>query len=194
LPGAAVNAAPYAQYSNNAALSDSALDVANGSIDEIDIATGAVSARTIATSAVGNSEIDFDAVTSSKIATDAVGASEISTGAVGSSEIAAGAVGNAELASNSVGVSKLIGASYVSPSNLNATIGANSCGTFDIGVTGGFEPGDFVVLNTTTTFPANVMVQPLEVVSTNLVKVRFCNNGTSSATLSNEGIRMMSVR
>jgi hypothetical protein len=163
-PDASINAAPYAQFSNSAASADQAIDVVNGSIDEVDIATSAVSTRTIASDAVG------------------------------SAEIANGAVGNTELASNSVGVSKLIGANYVSPNNLNTTIGANSCATFDIGVAGGFEPGDWVVLNATTAIPANVIITPLEVVSTNLVKIRFCNNGNASAAVVNAGIRMISIR
>jgi hypothetical protein len=153
-PDAALNAAPYAQYANNALVSDSALDVANGSIDSVDIAPGAV----------------------------------------GSTEIAADAVGASELANNSVGVANFIGANYTSPNNLNATIGANDCNTYDIPVGGGFEPGDSVILNATTAYPANVLIQALEVVSTNTVKIRFCNHGASTATVTNAGIRMISIR
>ncbi len=183
-PDTLLTAAPYALHSNNADTAFLADDVIDFAIDNVDVATGAIDARTLAFSSVGASEI----------ATDAVGASEIATDAVGASEIAAGAVGQSELASNSVSVSKLIGANYVSPNNLTATITANTCSTFDVSVAGGFEPGDWVVLNATTSFPANVIIMPLEVVSTNVVKIRFCNNGSTSAAISNAGIRMMSFR
>ena len=161
-----------------------AADVANNSINEVDIASAAVSARNIATNAVQAAEIDVDAV----------GASEIDADAVGASEIAADVVGASELANNSVGRANLIGADYVSPANLNATIAANDCSDFDVPVGGGFEPGDSVVLNLNSALASNLTIVPMQVVSTNLVKVRICNAGTVSQSLTNESIRMFSIR
>lgn len=174
LPDALLRGAPYAQYANEASLALQASDVVNNSIDEIDIATAGVSARNIATNAVQAAEIDVDAVGASEIAADVVGASE--------------------LANNSVGRANLIGADYVSPANLNATIAANDCSDFDVPVGGGFEPGDSVVLNLNSALASNLTIVPMQVVSTNLVKVRICNAGTVSQSLTNESIRMFSIR
>jgi hypothetical protein len=153
-PDAHLNAAPYAQYANNAALADVALDVPSNTIDENEINTGAVSARTIA----------------------------------------AGAVGSSELASDSVGIVNLIGANYTSPANISVTIGATSCGTFDLSVSGGFAVGDVVVLNTLTDLPSNISFTALQVVAANTVKVKICNAGTAAQSVSNLQIRMISLR
>lgn len=174
LPDALLRGAPYAQYANEASNALQANDVVNGSIDEIDIATAAVSARTIAIDAVQAAEIDADAVGAAEIVADAVGASE--------------------LANNSVGRANLIGAEYTSPANLNATIAANDCSDFDVPVGGGFEPGDSVVLNLNNTLASNLFFIPLQVVSTNIVKLRICNVGATSQSVTNVSIRMFSIR
>lgn len=153
-----------APYAQLASNSELADDVIDFAIDEIDIATGAVSARNIA------------------------------SGAVGVDEIATAAVGNLELANEAVSLSKLRGANYTSPTNFNATILANSCGQVDISVTGGFTAGDFVIGMTNSTFPSNVILQTGVVVSTNVVRMRFCNVGNSTQNMVNEQIRLISLR
>lgn len=174
LPELPVSSSPHAQLATNAEIADIAYDTTDNAIDEVDINTGAVSARNIAAGAVG--------------------ASEIAAGAVGASQIAAGAVGASEIASNAVGIANLIGANYTSPANLNATIAANDCSDYDVPVSGGFEPGDSVILNTLTAVPSNVLIQPLQVTATNTVKIRFCNVGAVSQSLVNLQIRMISIR
>ncbi len=216
-PDVPINAVPAAQFSNDsdyALVAQTAIGVQNGSIDEVDLNTGAVSTRTLANGAISEVKLGTDAVSSRTIDNGAVAEVDLATGSVSSRAIAGGAVGEPELAtgavstrtiasgavtatqlgSNSVSVAKILGANYTSPNNLTDTIAANSCDTFDVGVSGGFEPGDWVVLDPTTTFPANVLVMPMQVVATNLVKIRFCNVGNSSVTLTNQGIRMLSFR
>lgn len=128
-------------------------------------------------------------------AASAVSANDVASGAIDETDLATAAVSTRALADDSVTVAKLHGATYVSPNSLSdSNIPANTCDTFDIAVTGGFEPGDWVVLDATTTLPANVIVTPMQVVSTNVVKVRFCNIGSSATSFSNQGIRMMSFR
>lgn len=184
LPDTPLTATPFALYANDAQTAIIASDVTDNAIDEIDINTGAVSTRNIATNAVAAAEI----------ATDAVGASEIATDAVGSAEIAVDAVGADELAANSVAVSNLIGANYTSPANLNVTVSAHDCALFNIGVAGGFQVGDSLILNTLTALPDNVTVTALQVVSADVVRMSFCNVGTTSATVTNLQVRIISLR
>ena len=119
---------------------------------------------------------------------------DINSGAVSARNIATDAVGASELANDSVGRANLIGAVYTSPANLNATIAANDCSDFDIPVAGGFEPGDSVVLNLNSALASNLTIVPMQVVSTNVVELRICNAGTVSQSLTNESIRMFSIR
>lgn len=163
-PDALLTAAPYALHANDADSAYLADDVIDYAIDNIDVASGAIDARTLAGSAVGSSELANGAVTTDK------------------------------LASNSVTLAKVLGANYTSPANLNATIAANDCTSYDIPVAGGFEPGDAVVLNTLTVLPDDVFIQVQGVVSTNVVRMKFCNLGTTSQTVVNAQIRMISFR
>lgn len=177
LPDTVLTPAVYSHFANTATQANSAFiasDTTDYAIDEIDINSDAVSARTIQAGAVASSEIADNSIT----ATD----------------IAANSIGNSELADNSVGLANLIGANYTSPANFSATVGANSCLTGDINVSGGFEVGDVVVLTPLTVFPSNITVDALNVVSTNVVKMRFCNVGASSQTFSNMQVKMISIR
>lgn len=165
-PDVLLTAAPYAQYANESAF-----------------ATSAISASSAITASIADDVID-----------NAIDEIDINNGAVSARNIATGAVGASELASNSVGRAKLVGADYVSPANLSATIAANDCSDFDVPVGGGFEPGDSVVLNLNSALASNLTIVPMQVVSTNVVKLRICNAGTTSQSLTNESIRMFSIR
>lgn len=203
-PDIPIQPSPYAQLSQSAQLADLASDVTDFAIDAIDIDTNAVTSEKIATDAVTNSKIAASAVGADQIATnavgsaeiapDAVGSAEIATGAVGSDAIGANAVGPDELQSNSVTLSKIDGANYTSPANLNTSINASTCGQFDLSVTGGFTPGDFVIGMPNSTFPANIVLSVGIVVSTNVVRMRFCNVGTTTQSLVNAQIRLISLR
>lgn len=165
-PDVLLTAAPYAQFAN-----------------ESDFAQTANSASTAFTASLADDVI-----------ANAIDESDINTGAVSARNIAADAVGASELANNSVGLANLIGAVYTSPANLTATIAANDCNDFDVPVGGGFEPGDSVVLNLNSALASNLTIVPMQVVSTNVVKLRICNAGTVSQSLTNESIRMISIR
>lgn len=119
---------------------------------------------------------------------------DVASGAIDARTIANGAVTTDKLASNSITLAKVLGANYTSPANLNATIAANDCNSYDIPVGGGFEPGDAVVLNTLTVLPDDVFIHVQGVVSTNVVRMKFCNLGTTSQTVVNGQIRMISFR
>lgn len=165
-PDVVLTAAPYAQYANESQLAQNANFATN--------AGSAFSADDVTNNAIDEVDIATGAVSARNIATDAVGA--------------------AELANNSVGRANLIGADYTSPANLNATIAASDCTDFDIPVAGGFEPGDSVVLNLANALASNLTIVPLQVVSTNVVKLRICNAGATSQSLTNVSIRMFSIR
>ena len=165
-PDVLLTAAPYAQYAN-----------------ESDSRTAPIFASSAITASLADDVID-----------NAIDEVDIDTGAVSARNIATDAVGASELANNSVGRANLVGADYVSPANLNATIAANDCSDFDVPVGGGFEPGDSVVLNLNSALASNLTIVPMQVVSTNVVKLRICNAGTTSQSLTNESIRMFSIR
>lgn len=124
----------------------------------------------------------------------AINNGDVASSAIDARTIANGAVTTDKLASNSVTLAKVLGANYTSPANLNATIAANDCTSYDIPVAGGFEPGDAVVLNTLTVLPDDVFIHVQGIISTNVVRMKFCNLGTTSQTVVNAQIRMISFR
>jgi hypothetical protein len=183
-PNVPVQPAPYAQLSSNSELADLALDVTDNAIDEIDINTDAVSFRNMADNSVGSDEIRINSV----------GSDEIASQAVGESEIGPNAVGNDEIQNDAVTLTKLDGAIYTSPANVNATIAANSCFQGDVPVLGGFNVGDFVIGMPNSTFPSNIIMSVGVVVSSNVVRLRFCNIGNTTQSLVNEQFRLISLR
>lgn len=124
----------------------------------------------------------------------AINNSDVASGAIDARIIANGAVTTDKLASNSVTLAKVLGANYTSPANLNATIAANDCTSYDVPVSGGFEPGDAVLLNTLTVLPDDVFIHVQGVISTNVARMKFCNLGTTSQSVVNAQIRMISFR
>lgn len=127
-------------------------------------------------------------------ATSAGIASDVTDNAIDEIDINTDAVSARNLANDSVGIANLIGANYTSPANLDVTLGGNACFDSDVPVTGGFAPGDVVILNTVTALASNFTVIPLEVVATNTVRIRFCNNGSSTQSITNLSIRLISLR
>jgi hypothetical protein len=119
---------------------------------------------------------------------------DVNTGAISSRNLANNSISIDKLQSNSVSIAKLLGANYTSPANLTANIGASSCSQFDIPVAGGFEVGDFVIAMPNSTFPSNVIISVGVVVSANVVRLRFCNVGNAAQSMSNEQIRLISLR
>lgn len=121
-------------------------------------------------------------------------ANDVTNNAIDEGDINTDAVSARNLANDSVGIANLIGANYTSPANLDVTLGGNACFDSDVPVTGGFAPGDVVILNTVTALASNFTVIPLEVVATNTVRIRFCNNGSSTQSITNLSIRLISLR
>lgn len=196
-PDVAVNATPYAIFSNGADFADTAGladDVIDFAIDEIDINDGAVTSPKIAADAITASKIADNAIISANIVNGAITATDIAADAVTASEIAANAVAGSELADNSVGIDNVIGGQ-----NFGAVLGgvslfANSCGTLDITFGGGFQQGDFVMVNVAGTLPSNMMIAALGVPSDDVVRLRICNNGTTTQSFASMPLNVISIR
>jgi hypothetical protein len=196
-PDLAVNATPYALFSNDAAFADTAGladDVIDFAIDDIDINTGAVTSEKIAADAVTASKLANNSVLTANIVDGSIAAADIASNAVTASEIAADAVAASELANNSVGVDNLIGGQ-----NFGGVLGAvslngNSCATFDIAFGGGFEAGDLVLVNVAGTLPSHMMISALGVPSDDVVRLRICNNGTAAQSFPSLPLNVISIR
>ncbi len=196
-PDVAVNATPYALFSNGADFADTAGladDVIDFAIDDIDINIGAVTSDKIAADAVTASKLADSSVTSAAIATGAITAIDIATDAVTASEIAANAVAGSELADNSVGIDNLIGGQFFNGVIGGVALNANSCGTFDISFAAGFQQGDFVMVNVAGTLPSNMMISALGVPSDDVVRFRICNNGTTTQSFTSLPMNVISIR
>jgi hypothetical protein len=196
-PDVALTATPYALFSNDAEFADTAGladDVIDFAIDDIDINSGAVTTDKLAADAVTASKLANNAVLTANIVDGSIAAADIASNAVTASEIAADAVAASELANNSVAVDNLIGGQNFGGVLGGVALNANSCATFDITFGGGFVAGDLVVLNVAGTLPSNMMIAALGVPVDDVVRIRVCNNGTTSQSFASMPLNVISIR
>jgi hypothetical protein len=196
-PDVAVTATPYALFSNTADFADAAgvaNDVIDFAIDDVDINTDAVTTDKIAADAVTASKLANNSVFSANIVDGSIAAADIASNAVTASEIAADAVAASELANNSVGVDNLIGGQFFNAVIGGVTLNANGCATFDIAFGGGFLAGDLVLVNVAGTLPSHMMIAALGVPSDGIVRLRICNNGTTTQSFSSLPLNVISIR
>jgi hypothetical protein len=94
------------------------------------------------------------------------------------------------VASNSIGLSDLIGADVNGA--ISFSLGANSCGTLNFGVSGA-AVGQAVLLTYTGTvaMPSGVMFSPFRVVSAGNITARACNVTSTSVSVSSIGVRIV---
>jgi hypothetical protein len=185
-------------------------DIVNGEVKTPDLANNAVTTTKIRPGQVANSDLSADAVDGSKILDGSIAHADLGDGAVTSSNLGDGSVTNFKLGSGVVTHSKL-GPSSIDGSNVAAeslslsdlvganksgaigfSMGANSCGNLNLGVSGA-QVGQVVLFSFTgsTAIPATVVFGGVRVTAANTVVVRACNVGASTASVSNLGIRVV---
>ena len=138
----------------------------------------AMSGTAYAVNTIGTSDIQNGAVTTPKLADEAVT----------TAKIAPNSIGSLRLHDNSVTLTDLVGADTTGA--ISFSLGANSCGTLNLGVPG-MAVGQAALLTWTTTLPASIVLSPLRVVSTTQASVRACNESASPVSVSNAGVRIV---
>jgi hypothetical protein len=193
LPRQAVATTPVSQFSLSGSIGGPAGGALTGSYPDPDLAAGAVGSTHIAVGAVTNSKLAADSVTASKILASSVGTSELASDAVTADKIANGAVGTAAIANDSITRGKIAGG--YSNGAIAVTVGANDCNDYNVSIPGA-QVNDLVVFNlqTSASLPANMMVQPLKVVSAGTVLLRVCNFGNTSQSTGDIGIYVLTMR
>jgi hypothetical protein len=151
-------------------------------------AAATVGTADIQDGAVTTPKLANEAVSNAKLAPGSVNAGSLGSNAVTSTKIAASSVGSVKIADNSVTLADLKGIDRTG--SISFSLAAHSCGTLNISASG-MVAGQVALISWRTTPPANVVFSPLQVVSTTQVSLRACNEGASSVSASNVGIRLI---
>jgi len=170
----------------------------------------AYAAHALPKNSVSSKQIKNDKVKGKDLKDGDVSAADLAAGSVGTDELQPGSVGNAQLSANSVGMAKIadgaVGSVQVSDNTLTTadlkgadhsgtislTVPANSCGGFTLGVPGA-ETGDAGFL-TWRTAPPNLVMGPLVFDASNHASGLVCNPSSSSVSISNAPIRVVTFR
>ncbi len=182
LPRQAVATAPVAQFALSGAIGGPAGGALTGSYPNPQIAANAITSTQIATDAVGATEIADNSIDSGEIIDHSLGGNDIIANSIGTSELASGAVTLAKIA----GTSKNGSVSF--------SIGANDCSDFNLSVSGA-QAGDLAVFTwgAGAVVSSNMTVVVMRSLA-DVVIVRVCNNGATTATVTSQPVNVRTFR
>jgi hypothetical protein len=173
--------------------------LADGSVTSLKVGDGAITGPKLAQNSVSNSKVIDGAITSTKVSDGAITSTKVADGAITSTRVADGAItstkigassiDSSKVASNSLNLSDLVGTDRTGA--ISFSLGANACGTLNFGVSGA-QVGEAGLLTLTgSTSPGNLMLGPLRVTAAGQLSARACNISSSSLSVSNLGVRVI---
>ena len=163
-------------YAANTVGSD---DIIDGSVQSIDIKNGDVSSNDLKNGNVKVTDLGADAVDSSKVL----------DGSLTGADLGADSVDGANVVDDSLTVSDLRGVDV--STSISFSINAGVCGSFSMTVTGA-QVGQSVLLSFGVTAPpSSVIFGPGRVSSVDHATFPVCNNGASTVSVTNLGVRVL---
>lgn len=130
------------------------------------------------------------AVEAQDVVNGSINAVDLADSAVSTQKLQNNAVTADKLASNSVSIASLIGGS--GSGAISITVSANDCSEFNLNFAGAVA-GDFVMVNTDP-LPDDLIITAMNIPAANVVRIKACNVGPASQSVSNLGIRYISFR
>ena len=149
-----------------------------------------VNTAAIQDKAVTQPKLHSNSVNSSKIVDGSIASVDLADGSIGNSQLAPGAVTGDKVANKSISLANLVGADV--SGGISFSLGANACGNLTLGVSAA-QVGQVVLISYTGTvaLPPAVVMGLARVSSAGTITLRACNVSSSSVTVSNIGVRII---
>jgi hypothetical protein len=164
--------------------------VVDGSIGSVDIADNSITSADLGTDSVQAIQIADNSIDGGEIIDNSLGAADLAAGSVGNSELASNAVTGDKVASNSISLADLVGADVKGA--ISFSLGANTCGTLNFGVSGA-AVGEVVLMSYTgsVAVPPAVVFGVARVTAAGSISQRACNVSSTAVSVSSIGVRII---